>query len=1004
MLDINSLESTSQNSSNQGGMYGDAVRQATSNPAQGIQRPNPTQVQVGNIQTPGNIDLSSVRESQAVVNKLLGNASDVFNQYVQSKTSEWELDGRMAFAQGKTEDEIRQSGNAYTLAGYQATKVQSAADQFYQNEMNFITNGGGAQLPPDQYRARLNQAFASLNQNVNPQDTFTKGLLDQQAKELFPRLVEQHTGANNTWLHVNTMNETQNNLAQLSSQTGITPEEVKARTEALLTNIPNPEDRKAIISGALHDSLSQGNDTFAKAVLGSPTGTPKDMANKNAVGIIMNNEIRGGVIQDVSDSNLPMGAPNARAIGGINSAAFPKEYGEVKAALAQGQDKAREYLQNFYQKNIVEKYKLDQYNPQVEAVLADAYTNSPTQGKAIQALADKGMTADQLLDARRDMYSEAAKDAAPNSPAARNLAGWLNRVEQTRSAIDNPNVQMQGGYQYQMTHQYQVAARSLGLTPAMVQQIGSDVSSFYQDQNVKFANDRALTESGIDNAIQTGATLPKIQGMIDANRQKFGNDWANSKQEQATSQIASRDQSQFMLNNALQAAHNNQLGNPAFSDEIRQQVLTRNRLDVMSQVMADQSIPPAQKNQEILARTLKLANDNVITDPAIKAGLHAGFSQNILNGDKTLNQNVLGAYKDALYIEKNSPPGTIANYLTEEEQARFNAIKNRDGFEGANAASAIQAVGQLDQEKKNGTFVAPKLPAAFSDNIGGLIYKQINPGWLGFIDSTQALSKWGTYANNMDMHQIANSPQFKAVAQSMYTLAAEDNPHMSENDLMTTAASWAVNRAEPMPGGNLVFGSNKGTIRAAMGFGNDLTNNLPAEAVAIYLKNNGMALYGPRYAGISNNPEAQLKTYYATQAKKDVDTYNSANGTNLTPQEAIQKGIIQDPAKKPHDITTFAKAEDLIDGIPPINISYDNGTDSFIFDPEIKQNGTFVASHTPIVIPAKEIGDSYKTAMGYNPGSAQPYRSFGNRVQGAIQFIHESMRESTNDTELFGKK
>lgn len=148
------------------------------------------------------------------------------------------------------------------------------------------------------------------------------------------------------------------------------------------------------------------------------------------VSTIMKNELHAdGVVRVHSDGD-------GSAIGGINSEAFPAQFNEAKNILnSQGQDAAKKYISNFYEKEIIEKNGVDKLPSDVQDVVADGLTNhwSGFQSKLLDA-AKNGASRQDLIDMRRQEYQRLATE----NPAkyANSLTGWNNRLDNLQVATE----------------------------------------------------------------------------------------------------------------------------------------------------------------------------------------------------------------------------------------------------------------------------------------------------------------------------------------------------------------------------------------------------------------------------------------------------------------------------------------------------------------------------------------------------------------------------------------
>lgn len=120
---------------NEQGRYGSSTREVVDDPLApklGIFKA-PETIRGGGAGGVAGYDTSHIGDGQRAIANLLGKASTMYETYLEKKKDQWELDGKLAYAQGKTEDEIRATGNKYTLGGFMTMNVRTSANEFYQN-------------------------------------------------------------------------------------------------------------------------------------------------------------------------------------------------------------------------------------------------------------------------------------------------------------------------------------------------------------------------------------------------------------------------------------------------------------------------------------------------------------------------------------------------------------------------------------------------------------------------------------------------------------------------------------------------------------------------------------------------------------------------------------------------------------------------------------------------------------------------------------------------------
>jgi hypothetical protein len=193
------------------------------------------------------------------------------------------------------------------------------------------------------------------------------------------------------------------------------------------------------LSPAEKQSLSNSTrKTLTEAVLS--TKSPQEIfefsaKEINPVNIVMRNEI--GPSQQIrvhSDGD-------GKAVGGINSVAFPTEFNEASRILdEQGQNAAREYITGFYDKMAKDR-GISDLPAGVQDIVFDGVVNhaGAFQAKLIDA-AKGGATRQELIDMRRAEYARLVDTG--QEKYTKNAAGWENRLKGLERGMYDTDVLM----------------------------------------------------------------------------------------------------------------------------------------------------------------------------------------------------------------------------------------------------------------------------------------------------------------------------------------------------------------------------------------------------------------------------------------------------------------------------------------------------------------------------------------------------------------------------------
>lgn len=165
-----------------------------------------------------------------------------------------------------------------------------------------------------------------------------------------------------------------------------------------------------------------------------PIGTLKRVqgATKGGAEAILARELgAGGKIYEHSDGD-------GMAIAGINSEAYPQQFAEIKQILqTQGDDAAKKYALDFYQKEFVSNPKVANLAPEVQDVVADGLVNhwSGFQ-RDLLAAANAGASRQELIDMRRAEYARLTR--ANPEKYGKNADGWERRLQVLEQSQPSP--------------------------------------------------------------------------------------------------------------------------------------------------------------------------------------------------------------------------------------------------------------------------------------------------------------------------------------------------------------------------------------------------------------------------------------------------------------------------------------------------------------------------------------------------------------------------------------
>lgn len=206
-----------------------------------------------------------------------------------------------------------------------------------------------------------------------------------------------------------------------------------------------PKIKNETISGNVANMNAGIELDYNKQIMANVPNSPTELAQQqqNPLDVIRKNE-------GVGYSKDSKG----EVINGINSLAFPKEFAEARNILdTQGQGAATKYADDFFQKNILDKYDIKSLPPATQSIVADGLVNhgGGAFGQSLMDAAKGGASPQQLIDMRRQEYQRLATNDPQQYGAS--LKGWNARLDNLQSGgqstqINKADYLRENGEQY----------------------------------------------------------------------------------------------------------------------------------------------------------------------------------------------------------------------------------------------------------------------------------------------------------------------------------------------------------------------------------------------------------------------------------------------------------------------------------------------------------------------------------------------------------------------------
>lgn len=880
----------------------------------------PNQIPLSGVQAPRRADFSQVGEGQRVIAKLLGESSNMLQQYVEQNRQQWELDGKMAYAQGTAEDEIRKTGNKYTMAGFLTMKTQVAATQFYQSELEDIDNKY-RDTDPETYRADLSNRFKQVSDSLGT-DPYVQRLLGAGAAEYFPKLVAQQVKSNNAWRQQETFDGSVQNMIAggtlkdpQNPNGGKTAVELRQLISDSTAPLHNPDDKRKAVAQAVQLTLKSGDRRLFDAVAGADQEAGSGVSVKDLPPIKQIQSQAIDYVMSIEGGFVPNDSGKGPTKFGINKTANP----DVDVVNLTP-DQARKIYEERYWKPVI----TEDMAPDMQLAAFDAAVNQGvgwTQG-AIKA---SGGDVDKFLALRRQRYIDIAQ-ADPTK--AQFLDGWLARLDKLTGAsmAGRPLSNTVQNLVSEKKAIVQLAAN--GFSPAQINEIQSSYTSYMNEQDSQFDKNRYINEQSILNTAAQEGNLPAQLDRIQQVGTQYGysQKWQNQMAEKVAKQVED-----FNKKNKEYVEVDN-LGTAGMlstaSGEKQKVGIDRERARIIGTWQAKPGMTDDQKNQGIRQDMTDFLVRNGVVDDTWKKSIAAGLTGDIIN-KKTgnLNPAALRAYQDYQYLKNNSPLGYAQQYIPADQKKLIAMAESLDVRMNSDQA-LITAANTLGTQESLG--IKPKVVA--QPDVEKIIEKKVedelNPGIFSFISRFQAADALDV--KDSDVAAWKANPVLKAalMAQTNTILASDPTGRTTVEAAANEAWNNIVTRAEMAPGGNVLMSGSGNTIRQDLGYPNASATNLLFKAWQQYGELHGKEIFGPRYHGrtASDSADSQLAAY---KARTGADTSGK------------------------DERWMYGKIRDEVAGFPPSTIVYDPDRKVFLWTlTKEGEDGTQVPDGATEVIPA----------------------------------------------------
>lgn len=884
-------------------------RREVKDPNASLQAAQPGSVPLAPVMAPRPSSMKAVGNQERELAGLLNQANLGFTKFMDKKKAEWSLQGQMAYAEGKTEEEVVASGNRFTTAGYMSMKARTAGNVWLQQALSDIEDSD-KMLDSKTYQAKLSAQYKEMVDQTAGQDEFTRNLMTAIAEESFPRLVAQQIKSNNAYREQETYNSYSTLLVSEADRFDPADPEAASRVEELLdpsVSGLNPELHAKAVTEAITSGLELDNDKLAQVVgattrnkldtLDSQSGLPSGLLRA-----VLSTESNGKrYAKDGSVLTSKKGAKGEmQVMDGTNR---DPGFGVTPAkddSLDERARVGRDYLTAM----------MSRYNDPVLAVMA--YNAGP--GTVDKHIAQVGVPGTGGELSHKDFVSSFPFKETRDYVRKINgeLTGAMKGVESRKAALVSD-------------------LTDRGFSLAQITSITKSYDAYQKRQADKFDKGRIMAEQTILSTVESDGNLPQaldqIQAMRDANGYDDG--WANGMAAKAVSAQATWEKENEKTMEIQTAIANNNMATLSGDKQDKAIELEKNR--IIGEVQAQEGLSDEEKGMQIRDLTADMLIKNNIVDKKWAASMEAVLSGNILNKDGTVTEEAVQAYDDYLLFSKQGNPGYASKYLGAAKDIVAIA-ETYDGGGGLDSATALKIAAEQVQRMRNDPNWKPPTynPAEIKRQTNAWIDK-MDVSWFSGIAGKQYRSAWNEVLDT-EIAQAKKDPRLGAMVED---LAARHSARgMSETAAIKLATDELQNRAEYAMG-NIVLSGKQSSIREDMGIAHSSEPTAVNKALYEYLAKYGEVYWGQTFK------DAQTQFYGNDPTEKDPAFFG------LFGKDVTREGSW---AARGESIAMSAR------GVPPVYITYNADAKAFMVDLYTNMERTSVAN-APKLIPAQEIGD-----------------------------------------------
>lgn len=879
--------------------------------------PQVNPVPLSPVKTPNPASFKDVGEGGRVLSQLLGDAGAVIGQYYDRRAKESEIEGKMAYYAGKTEQEIAASGNMYTIRGFTAVKTATAAEELKAASLAEL-EATDYQLTPDAYRAKQMQRFSTLLQESGDDPT-VQSVLSSHADNIMPALAAQHAKLHNAWK----MKETEDSeFAFIDSiANGVDPDDVKRqrlreRSEAGATGLPEVYE-KALKTKALEYQLgTKKSKVYAEALATRPATADSLEKTPPTQFLQLVRKHESGDNYNVANGSRPVPF-TTMTINQVLAWQDSDANTNGKATHAAG---AYQFIRS----------TLDETRKSLGLSGDELFDEAMQDRLAMARMVTRGygspISEDTLINNLSNEW--AALKGTQGAGAYDGLSGNVATVEpaQVRAAL-------RGGLTAaslsdSLLHEH-------GLDPDDVARLVKSYNAVEKEEQDKFNAQRILHEKQIIDTARNLADLPSALKELQQIKEQYGysDGWAESLAGRALSAVNQAEKDLEKESSIRTALSENALGTRTVDEQ-------RKAMEIVRTEAAKQYNPDvhgntdADKSKFIQEAVISAAVANNIVDPITKDTIATQLSGQLLSKDGKVKPEVLGAYMQVRELIKQGGEVYASQYFGKAAEVINTAIEFDDGnMDAANALVTAQDV--IERERAGSSTPVELNPKQIGKAVDDLL-DELDPSWLYYFSTKHATPAGfgGPLSPDTEFEEYRET--FKDNPDNIERLHGLIKGYATRNvqagqpekSAIKSAMQEAARRAE-IVGGSLLVSGPSSTIREDAGMKNDTSVNAFEAATFDYIKKIGPSEWGMDASGewpidrsfwnrvtnpLTSDAEARMENlianaYYNPNTKTvNITLWADAARTKVTSPRAIPVSDIGDLWNSEEAITERSSA------------------------------------------------------------------------------------------------